>query len=95
MSLGTLPEVRPVSDLRQNMAEIMESIDTEKRPVILTKHGRGKYILLGIEEYNRIIAAYELYRAIDDGIADADAGRVSSFQEFARQLREDIKNGEV
>ena len=95
MNTMSIPDVRPVSDLRQNMAEIMESIDTEKRPVILTKHGRGRYILLSIEEYNRISAIAELYKAIDDGIADIEAGRVSDFREFAKQLREDIKNGRV
>jgi len=92
---STLPDVRPVSDLRQNMAEVMESIDTEKRPVILTKHGRGRYILLSIEEYNRINAANLLYEAIDEGIADIEAGRVSDFREFAQQLREEIKNGRL
>jgi prevent-host-death family protein len=95
MNTGSIPDVRPVSDLRQNMAEITESIDTEKRPVILTKHGRGKYILLGIEEYNRIIAISELYKAIDDGIADIEAGRLSDFREFAQQLRKEIKDGRV
>jgi len=84
-----------VSDLRQNMAEIMESIDRENRPVILTKHGRGKYILLSIEEYNSITAQNALYTAIDEGIADIEAGRVSDFREFARQLREEMKNGQV
>ena len=95
MNIGTVPDVRPVSDLRQNMAEITESIDTDKRPVILTKHGRGKYILLSLEEYNRIVAIGELYKAIDDGIADIEAGRVSNFGEFAKQLRKDMKNGQV
>ena len=95
MSIATLPDVRPVSDLRQNMSEIMESIDAEKRPVILTKHGRGKYVLLSIEDYNRITAIAELYKMIDDGIADIEAGRVSDFQDFAKQLREDMKNGRV
>ena len=95
MKTETMPDVRPISDLRQNMAEITESIDTEKRPVILTKHGRGKYILLSIEEYNRIVASHELYKAIDDGVADIEAGRVSDFREFAEQLREDMKNGRV
>ena len=90
---STLPDVRPVSDLRQNMAEVMESIDTEKRPVILTKHGRGRYILLSIEEYNRINAANLIYKAIDEGIADIEAGRVSDFREFAQQLRGEINNG--
>ena len=95
MNAMSIPDVRPVSDLRQNMAEIMESIDTEKRPVILTKHGRGKYILMSIEEYNRISAIAELYKAIDEGIADIEEGRVSNFREFAKQLREDMKNGRI
>ena len=95
MNIGTVPDVRPVSDLRQNMAEITESIDTNNRPVILTKHGRGRYILLGLEEYNRIVAITELYKAIDEGISDIDAGRVSDFNEFAKQLRKEIKNEKV
>ena len=95
MNTVSIPDVRPVSDLRQNMAEIMESIDTEKRPVILTKHGRGRYILLSIEEFNRISAIAELYNDIDNGLADIEAGRVSDFRVFAKQLREDIKNGRL
>ena len=95
MRTRTLPDVRPVSDLRQNMAEVMEFIDRENRPVILTKHGRGRYILLSIEEYNRITALDVLYETIDDGIADIEAGRVSDFREFARQLRKDMKNGRI
>ena len=93
MRTSILPDVRPVSDLRQNMAEIMESIDTENRPVILTKHGRGRYVLLSIEDYNAITATNALYEAIYEGIADIEAGRVSDFREFARQLWEDMKNG--
>ena len=95
MKEGVLPDVRPVSDLRQNMAEIMESIDTDKRPVILTKHGRGKYILLGIDEYNRMSAISELHAAVDAGISDIDAGRVSDFNEFAHQFREEMRSGRI
>ena len=95
LSTAALPIIRPVSDLRQNMSEIMESIDTEKRPVVLTKHGRGKYILLSIDDYNQITAIDELYKLIDDGIADVEAGRISDFRKFAKQLREDIKNGRI
>ena len=95
MRTSTLPDVRPVSDLRQNMAEVMESIDTENRPVILTKHGRGRYILLSIEDYNRITALNVLYEVIDEGIADIESGRVSDFRGFAQELREDMKNGNI
>ena len=95
MNTGNLPDVRPISDLRQKMVEITKSIDTDRRPVILTKHGRGKYIMLSIEEYNRITAVDELYNAIDEGIADVKAGRVSDFRVFAKQLREEMENGRI
>ena len=95
MRTRTLPDVRPVSDLRQNMAEVMESIDTENRPVILTKHGRGRYILLSLENYNRITALNVLYEAIDEGIADIEAGRVSDFRKFAQELRDEMKNESI
>ena len=95
MSARTLPDVRPVSDLRQNMAEITDSIDRENRPVILTKHGRGKYILLSIEEYNRLAAIDELCEAIEEGIVDVESGRITDFREFAEQFREDLKNGRI
>jgi prevent-host-death family protein len=91
----TLPDVRPVSDLRQNMAEVMDSIDTDNRPVILTKHGRGRYILLSIDDYNKLTALSSLYDAIDEGIADIEAGHVSDFREFSQQLREEMKNGSI
>ena len=95
MKTGSLPVIMPVSDLRQNMAEVMESIDNEKCTVVLTKHGRGKYVLLSIEDYYKITAIDELYKAIDEGLADIEAGRISDFREFANQLREDMKNGRM
>ena len=95
MRISSLPDVRPVSDLRQNMAEIMDSIDTENRPVILTKHGRGRYILLSLDDYNHLTALNVLYEAIDEGIADIDAGRVSDFRDFANELREEMNNESI
>ena len=95
MKMNMLPDVRPVSDLRQNMAEIMDSIEEEKRPVILTKHGRGRYILLSIEDYNKLTSFSVLYDAIDEGIADIEAGRVSDFRKFARELRKEMNDGSI
>lgn len=93
--MSSLPDIRPVSDLRQNMAEVMSSIDTEKRPVILTKHGFGKYVLLSIDEYIRLSTLNPLYKAIDEGIADIEAGHISDFREFVGEFREDTKNERV
>jgi len=54
-----------------------------------------KHALLSIENYNQIVSVDELYKTIDDGIADIEAGRISDFREFADQLRKDMKDGQI
>jgi prevent-host-death family protein len=60
MNMQSFPQIRPLSDLRSNIGEITEFVDNQKTPVILTKHGRGKYVLLSVEEYSELVARREL-----------------------------------
>ena len=46
-----MPTILPVSDLR-NYTEVLK-ICHGGEPVFLTKNGRGKYVLLEMEEYER------------------------------------------
>lgn len=64
-----MPIIKPVSDLR-NYNEVLAQV-TANQPVYLTKNGRGKYIILDLEEYDRqraelkSIAEEELFREIE------------------------------
>ena len=90
-----MAEIRPLSELRTNMGEITNIVDAQKRPVYLTKHGHGRYVITSIEEYNRLTGKEELYRLLDEGLkAEAD-GRVQDFKEFMKEFREDIKHGRI
>lgn len=46
-----MPNIKPVSDLRNYNEVLRDCQDGE--PVFLTKNGRGKYVLLDIQEYER------------------------------------------
>lgn len=46
-----MPNIKPISDLR-NYNEILKDCQNGE-PVFLTKNGRGKYVLLDIEEYEK------------------------------------------
>lgn len=46
-----MPIIKPVSDLR-NYNEVLAQV-TENQPVYLTKNGRGKYVILDLDEYDR------------------------------------------
>jgi len=53
-----MPSIKPVSDLR-NYSEVLRDIKAGN-PVFLTKNGRGKYVLLDMEDYEKTDASLKL-----------------------------------
>jgi len=49
--VAVMPKIKPISDLR-NYNEVLKDC-VEGEPVFLTKNGRGKYVIIDIEEYER------------------------------------------
>ena len=49
-----MSEIRPVSDLRNNFAEISRTVHETREPVILTKNGYGDMVVMSYEEYQGI-----------------------------------------
>ena len=56
-----MPNIKPVSDLR-NYTEVLRGISVGE-PVFLTKNGRGKYVILDMEEYATLKLLSELSKA--------------------------------
>ena len=50
--------IKPVSDLR-NYNSVLKDCSAES-PVFLTKNGRGKYVLMDAEHYERIMVEIKL-----------------------------------
>ena len=46
-----MPEIRPVSDLRDNFAEISQIVHSSREPVFLTENGYGDMVVMSIEDY--------------------------------------------
>lgn len=46
-----MPQIRPISDLRNNFAEISKIVHETGEPVFLTKNGYGDMVVMSIEAY--------------------------------------------
>jgi antitoxin StbD len=53
----TLPDLLPISELRQRQNEILRRIETS--PVVLTQHGRAAAVLVSPECWNAIVEELE------------------------------------
>lgn len=60
-----MPNIKPVSDLR-NYTEVLRDISVGE-PVFLTKNGRGKFVILDMEEYERQQATIKLLTELAKG----------------------------
>jgi antitoxin Phd len=59
-----MPNIKPVSDLR-NYSEVLRSCQIGE-PVFLTKNGRGRYVLLDIQEYEKQQAVIKLLSKLSE-----------------------------
>ena len=59
-----MPNIKPVSDLR-NYNEVLRSCQVGE-PVFLTKNGRGRYVLLDIQEYEKQQAVIKLLSKLSE-----------------------------
>ncbi|MDQ6420939.1 type II toxin-antitoxin system prevent-host-death family antitoxin [Paenibacillus sp. LHD-117] len=72
-----MPNIKPVSDLR-NYNEVLRDIAVDE-PVFLTKNGRGLYVLVDIEEYEKTQATIKLLSKLSEAETIAkDGGWLSS-----------------
>ena len=74
-----MPNIKPVSDLR-NYSEVLKDISSGS-PVYLTKNGRGRYVILDMEDYEKKEAIIKL-------MAELEKGRISGEKEGWETLEE-------
>jgi prevent-host-death family protein len=59
-----MPNIKPISDLR-NYTEVLKEV-TEGSPVYLTRNGRGEFVILDMEEYDRLRATVTLLSKLEE-----------------------------
>ena len=49
-----MPQIRPISDLRNNFADISRTVHDSEEPVFLTKNGYGDMVVMSVELYEKL-----------------------------------------
>lgn len=60
-----MPNIKPISDLR-NYTEVLQDVDVGA-PVFLTKNGRGKYVIVDMNDYEKTLATVKLMNELARG----------------------------
>jgi prevent-host-death family protein len=72
--MGKLTNIVPVSDLRQDTAKLLNQLNKNKEPLIITQRGRAAAVMIGVEAYEKSEQEKELLRLLLKGEKEIDAG---------------------
>ena len=64
--------IRPVSDLRNNFADISKTVQETAQPVFLTKNGYGDMVVLSKEAFENLQFESEVYFKLQEAEKEAE-----------------------
>jgi prevent-host-death family protein len=70
-----VPEIMPVTDLRQDAAGALKRVRASKQPIVITQRGRAAAIMLSVEAYERAEHERQLLRLLARGEKEIATGR--------------------
>jgi len=85
-------DIRPISYVKANAAEILAQVNETRRPVYVTQNGEAKAVLLDPESYEKMKKALGLLKILAQGEHDIVDGKVTSQEEFFLGLDRDFDN---
>ena len=94
MAVNLRENIKPISYIKTNAAEMMRYVSERKNPIIITQNGEAKAVLVDIETYQDTEDAFALMNIIKLAEGDVENGKIRKVDDVFKDLKEKItENG--
>lgn len=73
--MAKLPNIVPITDLRQDATSIVNRLNESQEPVIITQRGRAAAVMVSTEAYERYQHELEILRLLARGEREIEEGK--------------------
>ena len=80
--MNSKEDIRPISYIKANAAEILAQENETRRPVYVTQNGEAKAVLVDTESYDQMKKAIGLLKVLAQGEQDITDGQVLPQEDF-------------
>lgn len=80
-------QVRPISYLKANAAEVLTQLAEQREPMVITQNGEARAVLQDVASYEEMQETMALLKLLALGQQDVAAGRVKPLADVATRLR--------
>ena len=83
----------PVSDFKAKAADWLRRLGESSEPVIITQNGKAAAVVLSPAAYDELTERFRFMEAVERGLADVEAGRVTPHEEVVVEMRRHFGEG--
>jgi prevent-host-death family protein len=73
--MARVPDIVPISDLRQGAADLLKKVRRTGQPVVITQRGRAAAVMVSVDAYERAEHERELLRRLVRGEKEVLRGK--------------------
>jgi len=84
-------QVKPISYLKANAAEVLEKLTEDRQPFVITQNGEAKAVLVDIASYEETQETLALLKILALGEAQIARGEVVPAREAIDAIRADLR----
>jgi len=86
--MGYATQVKSISTLKANAAEILQELTELRRPLVITQNGEAKAVLQDVASYDATQETLALLKILALGQAQVGAGKVRPVTDVVARLRQ-------
>jgi len=80
-------QIKPISYLKANAADVLEELKAHRRPLIITRNGEAKAVIQDVASYEETQETLALLKILALGNQQIERGEVTPIAEAVRRLR--------
>lgn len=85
-------QVRPISYLKANAAEVLHDLADRREPMVITQNGEAKAVLQDVASFEQTQETLAMLKLLAIGNQDVEAGRTKPARDVIGRLRAKASN---
>ncbi|MGD0547959.1 MAG: type II toxin-antitoxin system Phd/YefM family antitoxin [Terracidiphilus sp.] len=80
-------QIKPISYIKAHAAELLDRINEEREPIIITQNGEARAVLVDVHSYEESQETMALLQILAIGDEEIEAGKTYPISEVIREIR--------
>jgi prevent-host-death family protein len=83
-------QIKPISYLKANAAEVLQVLEEQRKPMIITQNGEAKAVIQDVASYEETQETLALLKILALGSQQVERGEISPIGEVVNRLRSKV-----